>query len=258
MNTVEIHQPLLKIRNLKKTFGSGSIKALYDINLDIYSGEVLALVGDNGAGKSTLIKILSGVYPPDGGRIEFNGSSFSCLTPLKALELGISTVYQDLALVDTRDAACNIFLGREPLLARFFINKRKMLQDSARLLQQLKISIPSLRTPVGLLSGGQRQGIAVARSVNRRGKLLIFDEPTAAMGVQESSHVLELIKTLREQGFAVIVISHNLHHVLTVSQRICVLRQGGIAREFETAATNTREIVSCITGSAEQNGGIAS
>lgn len=239
--------PYIRLRKIKKSFGH--VVALDGVDLDVYSGEVMALVGDNGAGKSTLIKIISGVLTPDEGELSINGRVFKHLTPSTAIELGISTVYQDLALVDSRDVASNIFLGKEPLKARFFVDKKRMNRESEELLKQLKISIPSVTTPVEYLSGGQRQGVAVARSIKQRGKMIIFDEPTAAMGVSESAKVLELIRNLGDEGFAVLVISHNLHHVFSIADRICVLRNGRLVKDFRTENTNPEQVVGFITGS---------
>ncbi|KAF1084771.1 Arabinose import ATP-binding protein AraG [Sporotomaculum syntrophicum] len=162
----------------------------------------MAIVGDNGAGKSTLIKLLSGALAPDHGQIMVGDKSYSSMTPGKAISLGISTVYQDLALVDCRDVVSNIFLGREPVYAGFLMDKRRMQKEAAQVLQDLQINIPSLHTPVGLLSGGQRQGVAVARDVFQGGKVIIFDEPTAAMGLQESAKIIKLLQKLRQGGLA--------------------------------------------------------
>ncbi len=245
------NEPFIRVINIRKSFGS--VVALDGVNLDFYRGEVTAIVGDNGAGKSTLIKVISGVLSPDGGKLIVNRKSYNFLTPSQAIELGISTVYQDLALVDCRDVATNIFLGQEPLKAGLFVDKKKMNRESEKLLNRLKVHIPSVTTAVEFLSGGQRQGVAVARSINQRGKMIIFDEPTAAMGVKESARVLELIRSLGSDGFAVVVISHNLHHVFSISNRICVLRNGRMAGDFRAERTSPNEIVGYITGTNELN-----
>lgn len=213
-----------------------------------YEGEVLAIVGDNGAGKSTLIKIMSGVLSPDAGIIQISGERYKRLTPKLAGEIGVSTVYQDLALGNTMDVTANLFLGEE--ISKFgFFKKKEMNRQAEKLLIDLDINIPDVTVPVGNLSGGQRQGVAVARLVHRGGKLLIFDEPTAAMGVNESNAVLRLIKRLANQGYAVIVISHNMPQVFHVSDRICVMRQGRVMKELKTVDTTMDEVVSLITGS---------
>lgn len=237
--------PFLKVRNIQKQFGH--VKALRGVSVQAYQGEVLAIVGDNGAGKSTLIKILSGVLEPDEGEIEIDGKTYRTLTPRKAIDAGVSTVYQDLALGSSMDVAANLFLGRE--IARGgFLNKKKMIEEAEKLLESLEIQIPDVTVPVGNLSGGQRQGVAVARLVHNGGKLLIFDEPTAAMGLNESNAVLRLIRKLAADGYAVIIISHNLPQVFHISDRICVMRQGQVMKELLTKETTMDEVVSLITG----------
>ncbi|HBC94266.1 MAG TPA: sugar ABC transporter ATP-binding protein [Pelotomaculum sp.] len=239
----------LQVRNLKKSYGH--VEALRGVDLDVYTGEILAVVGDNGAGKSTLIKSLAGALVPDSGKIIVEGQTYEQLNPRQALDLGISTVYQDLSLVNCRDIATNVFLGREPLKYRLFIDKKKMVQDSIALFNQLKIHIPSIHALVGRLSGGQRQGVAVARAIKFGGKLLIFDEPTAAMGIQETAATLSLIKSLGKQGYAVIIISHNLHQVFSLAQRICIIRQGLVVDTVSTADITPNQVVSMITGAAQ-------
>ena len=241
-------EPVIKIYHLSKSFGN--IEALIDVSLEIYTGEILAIVGDNGAGKTTLIKLLSGALTPDRGQIMVGDKSYSSMTPGKAISLGISTVYQDLALVDCRDVVSNIFLGKEPVYAGFLVDKRRMQKEAAQVLQDLQINIPSLHTPVGLLSGGQRQGVAVARAVFQGGKVIIFDEPTAAMGLQESAKIIKLLQKLREECLAVVVISHNLHQVFEISDRICVMRHGRVAAICETEHSSPQEIVGLIMGAA--------
>ena len=237
--------PFLKVRNIQKQFGH--VMALRGVTVQAYQGEVLAIVGDNGAGKSTLIKILSGVLEPDEGEIEIDGKAYRTLTPRKAIGAGVSTVYQDLALGNSMDVAANLFLGRE-VTRGGFLNKKKMIEEAEKLLESLEIQIPDVAVPVGNLSGGQRQGVAVARLVHNGGKLLIFDEPTAAMGLNESNAVLRLIRKLAADGYAVIIISHNLPQVFHISDRICVMRQGQVMKELLTKETTMDEVVSLITG----------
>lgn len=237
----------MKLQGLKKSFGH--IQALRGISFDMYANEVTAIVGDNGAGKSTLIKIIAGVIEPDEGKIVINGNTYNKLTPKQAIRLGISTVYQDLALVDCRDVSTNLFIGREPLIAGFIVNKRLMNRKSEEIFKRLKINIPSIFSQVRYLSGGQRQGVAIARSVNQQGRMIIFDEPTAAMGVKESAQVLNIIRHLGDSGYAVLVISHNLHHIFKIADRICVIRNGSLVGDFKTAHTDPDEIVQYITGS---------
>ncbi len=239
--------PLLELRGISKAFGH--VQALQEVDFSLYPGEVVGLVGDNGAGKSTLIKIIAGAYQPDAGTIRVNGSLVSIRNPRDAMAQGIATVYQNLALVDQRDVAANVFLGRE-LVRGLVLDRSRMLQESAQVLEDLRIDIPSAQTPVGLLSGGQRQAVAIARAVHQeRGtRLVIMDEPVAALGIEESRKVLRLITRLKDQGRAVIVISHNLEHVFSVADRIVVLRRGrlvGIRRREETTAD---EIVRFIVG----------
>lgn len=246
MSNRQSNDPIIRLRNITKRYGN--IRALQGIDLDIRMGEVLALVGDNGAGKSTLIKILSGAIKPSSGEIEIAKKVYPSLNPALAINLGISTVYQDLALVDSRDVAANLFLGRELVKFGFWLDKKLMIKKSQELLKSLNVNIIDPHRIVSQLSGGQRQGIAVARAINQGGKVIIFDEPTAAMGVNESQQILNLIKDLGEQGYGVIVVSHNLHHVLEISQRVCVMKQGRLVADLVTAQSNPSEIAHYITG----------
>ncbi len=241
--------PFLQVIDIKKSFGH--VEALRGASLEVYPGEILAIVGDNGAGKTTLIKTLSGVISPDSGEIVIEGKVYPRLNPKQALDLGISTVYQDLSLVNCRDIATNIFLGREPMKHRIFVDKKQMVQEARELFQQLDIKVPEICAETGHLSGGQRQGVAVARAIKFGGKLLIFDEPTAAMGVQETAAVLELIRKLGGQGYAVLLISHNLYQVFELAQRICVMRQGRVAATVSTEQVAPSDVVSLITGANE-------
>ena len=234
----------IKLSNISKHFNH--IIALDNVSLEAFKGEVLALVGENGAGKSTLIKILSGVLKPDNGLIEIDGKTYTHLTVSEALELGISTVYQDLALGDSMDVASNIFLGSE-ITKHGLLDKKAMHRQTAELLKRLKINIPDTKVNVGNLSGGQRQGVAVARLVNRGGNILIFDEPTAAMGINESNRTLELIRHLADEGFTVIMISHNLMQVFQVADRIVVLRHGCALLEEKVEDISMKEVVELLT-----------
>lgn len=235
----------LEVKDINKSFGH--VQALEGASVASYEGEVLAIVGDNGAGKSTLIKIISGVITPDSGVIKIGDREFSSLTVSRAIEAGVSTVYQDLALGNTMDAASNIFLGRE-ISAMGFLRKNEMRRRSEELLRSLDIRIPDVTEPVGNLSGGQRQGVAVARLINQGGRIFIFDEPTAAMGISETNAVLRLIRRLADDGYTVIMISHNLPQVFSIADRICVMRHGHVIAEKKTEETSMDEVVSLITG----------
>ncbi|MCC6791815.1 MAG: sugar ABC transporter ATP-binding protein [Thermomicrobiales bacterium] len=237
--------PLLEARGIDKTFLH--VQALEKVDFRVYPGETVALVGDNGAGKSTLMKILCGAYHPDQGEIAIDGHPVHIRSPHEAIAHGIAVVYQDLALVNHRDVACNVFLGREPKKA-FMVDKAEMVRQSRQVLQRLKINIPSVYTQVGLLSGGQRQAVAIARAVQQGGRLIFMDEPTAALGVQEQAKVLKLIEDLKREGTAIVVVSHNLQHVFHVADRIVVMRGGRNAGERIKEKTTTEEIVSLIVG----------
>lgn len=249
MGINENTKPFLQVKDIKKSFGH--VEALRGATLESYRGEILAIVGDNGAGKSTLIKILSGAIVQNSGELWIEGEKQEALNPKTALKKGISTVYQDLALADTRDVASNIFLGREPLKYGF-INKKNMDKEARRLIENLGVNIPDIKVPVGTMSGGQRQGVAVARAVHQGGKLLIFDEPTAAMGLIESRAVLKLIKGLAEEGYGVIIISHNLQQVFQIAHRVCVMRQGKVVKTMKTSEVKAEDVVSMITGAMDK------
>jgi ABC-type sugar transport system ATPase subunit len=236
--------PLLQARGINKAYGH--VQALSGVDFDVTHGETVALVGDNGAGKSTFTKIICGALQPDAGEISLDGERVSFGSPGDAAKHGIAVVYQDLALIDTRDVAANVFLGREP--GRIFVSRRLMRRESRRVLDELKIGVPSVRTLVGQLSGGQRQTVAIARAVHQGGRLVIMDEPTAALGVQGQRKVLQLIDDLREQGSSVVVISHNLEHVFSVADRIVVLRAGRVAGARRKSEATPEEIVQLIVG----------
>ncbi|MBV9578865.1 MAG: sugar ABC transporter ATP-binding protein [Chloroflexi bacterium] len=242
--------PLLSGVELSKHFGG--LVAVDHVSLDVYAGEVLGVLGDNGAGKSTLIKMISGVHQPDGGRLLWHDVPVSFSTPEGARRIGIETIYQDLALCENLDAAANIFLGREPvrniLGILHAVDRRRMLDESRRILNQLDIRIPALSRPIRQMSGGQRQAVAIARAVYWNAQLMIMDEPTAALGVAEQRKVLTLVRTLREHGVGVIIISHNLQDVLDVTDRIVVMRRGRLVGERKTSATDSTDLLGLIVG----------
>jgi ABC-type sugar transport system ATPase subunit len=240
--------PILEMRGISKSFGH--VQALNDVDFEVYPHEVLALVGDNGAGKSTLVKVLSGVYSADRGSIQIDGKPVAIRSPFDAQQLGIATVYQDLALVDCRDIAANIFLGREPTRG-IIVNRKKMIQESEEVLGSLKIKLPSVTVAVGFLSGGQRQAVAIARAISRGGRILILDEPTAALGIEESQKVNNLISDLKARGSSVVIISHNLAHVFSVADRIFVLRHGQRVGTCTKQDTTMEQIVGMITGAIQ-------
>ena len=254
-NDAEAHtssaRPVLQAQGLSKAFGA--VQALRDVDLEVNAGEVIGLVGDNGAGKSTLVKILSGVYIPDSGQISIDGARVNITNPKDATKAGIATVYQDLALCDNLDVVTNLFLGREerttiiPFLVRP-LNTLSMELQAASVLKQLDVKLPSLRSPVANLSGGQRQSIAVAKTILRKAKVVLLDEPTAALGVAQTRQVLDLIRRLRTQGLAVVVISHNLADIFEVVDRVVVMRLGRRVATFDIATTTPEQVVAAITG----------
>jgi len=241
-------KPTLEMKGICKYFGG--VHALEDVDFELYPNEILALVGDNGAGKSTLIKIISGVFTPDRGETYLDGERIEIRSPSVARALGIETVYQELALVETRDVPANFFLGREPTKGRLgiFIDKKKISDVTVKTLKKLSITLPSLRTAVRNLSGGERQALAVGRAAAWGRKIIIMDEPTAALGVEESRKVLDLVSQLEKHGASVIVISHNLRHVFNVATRIVVLRGGRRVGSKLKSETTADEIVKLITG----------
>src|SRR5579875_1801365 len=226
-------QPLLKLEKIGKNFGP--VQALTDIDLEIYPGEVLALVGDNGAGKSTLIKTISGIWGPDRGQEFWEGREVHIRHPRDSAALGIATMYQDLALADNLDIVQNMFLGRELATGPFLDETAMELRAKSTLADLSVTTVRSIRQPVGSLSGGQRQAVAVARAVLEDAKLVIMDEPTAALGVSQTKMVLNLVKTLSESGVAVLLISHNLVDVFKVADRIATLYLGRVAGVYPTS-----------------------
>jgi D-xylose transport system ATP-binding protein len=249
---------VLALKGVSKSFGP--VQALSDVDFEVQPAEVVALVGDNGAGKSTLVKTIAGIHPPDAGTISFEGKEVTIHGPSDAVQLGIATVYQDLALCDNLDVVENLFLGREEKSegpAGFVgqLDEVDMEKQTGELLQNLAVTITSVRAEVGTMSGGQRQQVAIARSLLGEPKLVMLDEPTAALGVRQTAQVLELIKTLRERGYGVVVISHNLADVFQVADRIYVLRLGQKAGVFKAGETNQDEVVAAITGLSANGGG---
>lgn len=240
-------RPVLSLTGVSKHFGA--VAALTDIDLEIYPGEVVALVGDNGAGKSTLVKVLAGVHAPSSGTIEFDGAMVEIATPQAAQKLGIATVFQDLALCDNIDVVGNLFLGQEIGPGR--LDEVAMEVRSWELLRQLSAKIPSVRIPIASLSGGQRQTVAIARSLLGNPKLIMLDEPTAALGVAQTAEVLNLVERLREQGLAVLLISHNMADVLAVADRVCVLRLGKNNGTYAVDEVTGDDLVAAITGARD-------
>jgi D-xylose transport system ATP-binding protein len=238
--------PLLELRGITKSFGS--VQALSDVDFDVRPAEVMALVGDNGAGKSTLIKCVAGTHTPDSGEILFEGQEVHIHGPKDAGRLGIEVVYQDLALCDNLDVVQNMYLGREEHNWFLQLNEPAMEQRTAETLKSLAVTtIGSIRQPVATLSGGQRQSVAVAKAVQWNSKLVILDEPTAALGVAQTEQVLALVNRLAEQGLSVVLISHNLHDIFETAHRITVLRLGRNVGVFERAKTTQQEVVQAIT-----------
>jgi D-xylose transport system ATP-binding protein len=239
-------EPRLRVHGISKSFGA--VRALYGVDFEVNAGEVVGLVGDNGAGKSTLIKVISGVGPADEGEIFLEGKQVQISSPQAANNLGIETVYQDLALCDNLDVVANLFLGREERSFLRSLNEIDMEKQALNVLRTLDVKLPSTRTAVATLSGGQRQSVAVAKSILRQAKVVLLDEPTAALGVAQTKQVLNLIRRLREQGLAVVVISHNLADVFEVVDRVIVLRLGRRVGTFDIKTTSPEQIVAAITG----------
>lgn len=250
--TVSAAAPVLSVRNAQKRFGA--VHALKNVSLEAYRGEVLALLGDNGAGKSTLVKCISGVHALDEGEILLDGSAAPVHSPAAARHAGIETVYQDLALFDNLTPAENFYCGREIAWPQWlpqglrFLSRRAMNRDTAAVLERLRVKLPKLDAPVAQMSGGQRQAIAVARATVFARKLVILDEPTAALGLRESRKVLDLIAQLRDEGNAVIVITHNIEQVVELADRAVVLRQGRKVGELRPSHASQQELVSMIVG----------
>jgi D-xylose transport system ATP-binding protein len=252
LNTASTEAPLLSLKGVSKAFGAN--QALTGVDFEVGAGEVVALVGDNGAGKSTLIKAIAGVQLCDEGEFAFRGKPVKIASPTDATALGIATVYQDLALCDNLDVVANLYLGREVFAkgaarAAYFIDETTMEQSALALLDSLAVTtIKDVRVEVGSMSGGQRQAVAIARSLLGEPSVVLLDEPTAALGVSQTEQVLQLIHRLRERGLGVVVISHNLENVFAVADRIVVLRLGRRAASFDVRGASREDVVAAITG----------
>ncbi|WAP59047.1 ATP-binding cassette domain-containing protein [Streptomyces sp. S465] len=240
--------PLLALRGVSKRFGA--VQALADVELEIHAGEVIALVGDNGAGKSTLIKVIAGVEPADAGTLEWQGRPVHIGRPHDAQHLGIATVYQDLALCDNLDVVGNLFLGRE-IRRVGVLNEVEMERRTRDLLATLAIRVPDVRRPVASLSGGQRQTVAISRALLGEPRLVLLDEPTASLGIEQTAHVLDLVERLRDRGLGVLLISHNMGDVKAVADWVAVLRLGRNNGFFDVTTTSQEQIVSSITGASD-------
>jgi ABC-type sugar transport system ATPase subunit len=247
--------PVMQCKDITKRFGG--LIAVNHVNLDIYRGEVIGLVGDNGAGKSTLVQMISGVYPPEEGEFFVEGKHVSFSTPMDARNAGIETIYQDLALATNLNAADNIFLGREltrkDLSLFTVVDRKKMQSEAENILKELDITIPGITRPIRELSGGQRQAVAISRSIYWNVKLLLMDEPTAALGVPEQRKVYDLVRKLKERKVPIIVISHNMRDVFAVADRIVVMRRGHKVADLQAKDTSDEEIVSLMVGKDTNN-----
>ena len=248
-------KPHVRCVGVTKYFGG--VQALNAVSLDLQPGEVVALVGDNGAGKSTLVKILSGILQPDEGEIWIGETPVTHLNPQRAREFGIETVYQHLSLCDNLDAAANVMLGQEPVGWKFgplrFIDKKVSIDEARRRIAEVGVNLDDFTTPVRSLSGGQRQAVAIARAMVKAHRLIMFDEPTAALGVRQTKATLELVRRVADQGVAVILISHNLDDVFAVADRVMALRLGQMTLDKPFKSTTREEIVACMTGLSLQS-----
>jgi ABC-type sugar transport system ATPase subunit len=242
--------PLLRVEKVSKHFGG--VKAVDEVSLEVNAGEVVGIIGDNGAGKSTLIKMISGVYVPDGGKIYFDGQETEGKSPREMREMGLETIYQDLALADNLDAGANIFLGREPVKSGFFntVDNMNIRREARSTLKKIALEDLNLKKKVRDLSGGQRQGVAIARAVHWNAKLFIMDEPTASLDMEEVENIYKLIRDLKRQNMAIILISHNLQDIFEVADRTIVLRLSRKVAEKNVIETDMDEIVKLIVGEA--------
>jgi ABC-type sugar transport system ATPase subunit len=247
----ETDRPALSLTGINKNFGQ--IAALKEVDLEVSRGEILALVGDNGAGKSTLVKVMSGLHRPDTGQVTVNGRDVSFKTPLSARTAGVATVYQDLAMVEVLDVATNMYIGQVPMKG-LFVDRKRMVRETEEFFRELKVTVASVKTPIGMLSGGQRQIVAIARALHLGADVVLLDEPTAALGVRETAHAGEMIKTLRDMGKAVILVSHDMEFVFDLADRIQVMRLGAVAGVRKVLDTSRDEIIGLITGSRAVDG----
>lgn len=251
----ERNGPLLRVRGIDKSFGP--VQALKGVDFEVRRGEVVALIGDNGAGKSTLINVVTGVFPPDSGEIVFEGERVEFASPHDARDRGIEAVYQDLAVAPQLDAVANIFLGRERRMGRIlgrlgFLDQQRMRRETEEQLEELHVRIPNPAKPLSTFSGGQRQGVAVARAVMWASKVVIMDEPTAALGVAQAGMVLNLVRRVRQTGIPVVFISHNMPQVFDVADRVVVLRLGEVVAELDPEKASMDEAVAAMTGSLRE------
>jgi ABC-type sugar transport system ATPase subunit len=244
--------PLLRVEGVSKHFGG--VKAVDDVSLEVNAGEVVGIIGDNGAGKSTLIKMISGVYVPDGGKVFFDGQQTEGRSPREMREMGLETIYQDLALADNLDASSNIFLGRELLKSRLLntVDRSQMMDDAKATLKSLAFDLPNLKRRTLDLSGGQRQGVAIARAMHWNAKFLIMDEPTASVGVAGRRNIYKLVKDLKEKGVPVIYVTPNVREAFGIVDRLAVIRRGRKAAERMVKDTTVDEIVGFIVGSRKE------
>ena len=252
MTTTGIDAAQLQLRGVVKRFGH--VTALSEVDLSADPGQVLAIVGDNGAGKSTLIKIISGVHQPDEGELRVDGEPVVLRNPADARKAGVATVFQDLALVEVLDVSTNMFLGQFPRRG-WFVDRKAMDAQSRAFLDELKVTVSSVRSEIGMLSGGQRQIVAVARAISTGAQIVLLDEPTAALGVRETAHATRLIRQLRDRGCTVICVSHDMNFVFDVADRVQVMRLGRVAGVRDVATTTKDEVVGLITGSLSDRDG---
>ncbi|AZO37434.1 MULTISPECIES: ATP-binding cassette domain-containing protein [unclassified Mesorhizobium] len=242
--------PILQLQDIRKHFGG--LTAIENFSLEVFPGEIVALVGDNGAGKSTLVKIISGVHPPSSGTITIEGKPVTMSNATMGRAHGIEVVYQDLALADQQTVYMNMFLGREPLNRFGLLDRRRMIDETEKLVKELDVRIPSAHATIRDLSGGQRQGVAIARATHWASKLILLDEPTAALGVAETARVEAIVQSLKQRNVGILIISHSLDQVFKLSDRICVLRRGKQIGVRETRKTDKNEIIAMITGLQQQ------